>query len=84
MFTFSAEQLREIGMRLFPAAGVQQHVAQEVVDSLVLSNLMEVDIARRGWDGSVGNRVRSRRAGRASWRARGEAKLAGHVLADGF
>ena len=43
MFTFSAEQLREIGMRLFPAAGVQQHVAQEVVDSLVLSNLMGVD-----------------------------------------
>ena len=43
MFTFSAEQLREIGMRLFPAAGVQEHVAQEVVDSLVLSNLMGVD-----------------------------------------
>ena len=40
---FSAGQLREIGLRIFKAAGVQPATAEKVVGSLVLSNLLGVD-----------------------------------------
>ena len=43
MITFSAQQLREVGLQLFLAAGVPEHVACEVTDSLVLSNLLGMD-----------------------------------------
>jgi LDH2 family malate/lactate/ureidoglycolate dehydrogenase len=40
---FSAEQLTDMGMRLFLARGIRKHIAEQVVDSLVLSNLLGVD-----------------------------------------
>lgn len=43
MPTFKKEQLQDIGTRIFIAAGVKDHYARQVVDSLVLSNLLGVD-----------------------------------------
>jgi LDH2 family malate/lactate/ureidoglycolate dehydrogenase len=43
MRVFSADQLSDIGTKLFVASGVKEAVAREVVQSLVLSNLLGVD-----------------------------------------
>jgi LDH2 family malate/lactate/ureidoglycolate dehydrogenase len=43
MPTFSVSQLHEIGTQIFVAGGVQEAIAKQVVDSLVLSNLLGVD-----------------------------------------
>jgi len=43
MPTFSADQLLGIGMRMFTAVGVQESIARQVVQSLILSNLLGVD-----------------------------------------
>lgn len=37
------EQLQDIGTRIFIAAGVKEHYARQVVESLLLSNLLGVD-----------------------------------------
>ncbi len=43
MPTFTREQLQDTGTRLFVAAGVPEPVAQQVTQSLILSNLIGVD-----------------------------------------
>lgn len=43
MIKLTAPQLTEIGVQLFTAKGVQEPIAREVVDSLVLSNLLGMD-----------------------------------------
>src|SRR5438309_890945 len=43
MRTFSPDRLREIGKRLFTAVGVQEAIATQVAQSLILSNLLGID-----------------------------------------
>ena len=43
MLIFSAQELEEVGVRIFKAVGTKELIAREVVQSLVLSNLMGVD-----------------------------------------